>query len=112
LSALRPDDRFACLEQPDRDGFALAALSQAMTIEARGSERFAEVAGRARELARAALADDPAEDPRRPPASGPVFVGGFAFAHDGGSSPSGRRWPPPRSRRPSSPCRASAAKRA
>jgi isochorismate synthase EntC len=87
LRARRPDDRFSCLEQPDRDGFALAALGQAMTTEARGPGRFAEVAAQARALGRAAFADDPAEDPRRPPAAGPVFVGGFAFAHDGGSSP-------------------------
>ena len=87
LHARRPDDRFACLEQPDRDGFVLAGLGEAVTIEARGPGRFAEVAARARELAREALADDPREDPHRPPAAGPVFVGGFAFAHDGGSSP-------------------------
>jgi salicylate biosynthesis isochorismate synthase/menaquinone-specific isochorismate synthase len=87
LAARRPDDRFACLEQPDRDGFTLAALGQATTIEARGPGRFAEVAAQARALGRAAFADDPAEDPRRPPAAGPVFVGGFAFAHDGGASP-------------------------
>jgi isochorismate synthase len=87
LRARRPDDRFACLEQPDRDGFALAALGQAAAIEARGPGRFAEVAAQARELGRSAFADDPAEDSLRPPAAGPVFVGGFAFAHDGGSSP-------------------------
>src|ERR671925_208644 len=33
------------------------------------------------------LGGDPARDPERPPAAGPVFVGGFAFASDGGSSP-------------------------
>jgi salicylate biosynthesis isochorismate synthase/menaquinone-specific isochorismate synthase len=87
LGARRPDDRFACLEQPDRDGFVLAALGQAVVLEARGPERFAEVAARARELGRTAVADELADDPARPPASGPVFVGGFAFAHDGGSSP-------------------------
>jgi isochorismate synthase len=87
LHAKRPDDRFACLEQPDRDGFVLAGLGEAVTIEGRGPDRFADVAERARELAGEALADDPAEDPQRPPAAGPVFIGGFAFAHDGGSSP-------------------------
>ncbi len=87
LAARRPDDRFACLEQPERDGQVLAALGQAEVIEARGPNRFAEVAARARELGRTAVADDPADDPNRPPASGPVFAGGFAFAHDGGSSP-------------------------
>ena len=94
LQARRPDDRFSCLEQPDRDGFALAALGQAMAIEARGPGRFAEVATRARELGRSAIADDPGADPLRPPAAGPVFVGGFAFAHDGGSSPEWSGLPP------------------
>jgi isochorismate synthase len=87
LAARRPDDRFSCLEQPDRDGFVLAALGQAVTIEARGPRRFAELAARARELGRATFADDLAEDPLRPPGAGPVFVGGFAFAHEGGASP-------------------------
>jgi isochorismate synthase len=94
LSARRPDDRFSCLEQPDRDGFVLAGLGEAVTIEARGAGRFAELATRARELGRAAVADDPAEDPGRPPAAGPVFVGGFAFAHNGGSSPEWSSLPP------------------
>jgi isochorismate synthase len=87
LAARRADDRYACLEQPDREGFVLAGLGQAVTLEARGPRRFAEVAARARELGRDAVVDDPGEDPLRPPAAGPVFVGGFAFADDGGSSP-------------------------
>ena len=94
LAARRADDRYACLEQPDRDGFVLAGLGQAMTLEASGPNRFAEVAARARELARSAFADDPAEDPLRPPAAGPVFMGGFAFAGDGGSSPEWSGLPP------------------
>ena len=94
LAARRPEDRYACLEQPDRDGFVLAGLGQAVTLEARGPGRFTEVAARARELGRAAFADDPAGDPLRPPASGPVFTGGFAFADDGGSSPEWSGLPP------------------
>jgi salicylate biosynthesis isochorismate synthase/menaquinone-specific isochorismate synthase len=94
LGARRPDDRFACLEQPDRDGFVLAGLGQTAVIEASGPGRFADVASRARELGRAAFADDPADDPSRPPAAGPVFVGGFAFADDGGSSPEWSGLPP------------------
>jgi isochorismate synthase len=94
LAARRPDDRFSCLEQPERDGFVLAALGQAAALEARGPGRFAEVAVRARELGRSAVADDPAQDPKRPPAAGPVFVGGFAFAHDGGASPEWAGLPP------------------
>jgi isochorismate synthase len=87
LAARRPDDRFFCLEQPERGGFALAALGAAALIEARGPSRFAQAAERARELGRRTLADDPADDPARPPAAGPVFVGGFAFAESGGAGP-------------------------
>jgi isochorismate synthase len=94
LNARRPEDRFACLEQPERDKFVLAGLGEATTIEAHGPGRFEEVATRARELAREALTDDPAEDPSRPPAAGPVFIGGFAFGHDGGSSPEWSGLPP------------------
>jgi len=87
LAARRSGDRFACLEQPDREGFAVAALGQAVVMESSGEGRFADVASRARELGGTAFTDDPADDPDRPPATGPVFVGGFSFAHDGGSSP-------------------------
>ncbi|HEY6779839.1 MAG TPA: isochorismate synthase [Thermoleophilaceae bacterium] len=87
LAARRSDDRFACLEQPDRDGFVLAGLGTAVLLEARGSDRFRETARAARELGRRTLADDPARDPLRPPAAGPVFMGGFAFAADGGQTP-------------------------
>ena len=78
LAAKRGEDRYFCFEQPDRDGFALAGLGQAAVLEASGPNRFAEVAAGARELGRGAAIDD---------ASGPVFVGGFAFADDGGASP-------------------------
>ena len=44
-----------------------------------------------RELGSTIFADDPGADPARPPAAGPVFLGGFAFAHDGGRSP---EWSP------------------
>jgi isochorismate synthase len=87
LAARRADDRFFCLEQPDRDGFALASLGGAAVIEAGGRDRFSNAVARVRELGRSTLADDPADDPLSPPAAGPVFVGGFAFADDGGGSP-------------------------
>jgi len=87
LAARRADDRYFCFEQPDRDGFLVAGIGQATVLEARGAGRFAEVAARVRELGRRALADDPARDRVRPTGSGPVFVGGFAFAPDGGATP-------------------------
>jgi isochorismate synthase len=97
LAARRPErDRYFCFEQPDRDGFALAGLGQAAVLEAGGADRFREVAAAARELGRRTLADDLsgalADDLSGAPAgSGPVFVGGFAFADDGGASP---EWSP------------------
>jgi isochorismate synthase len=87
LRARRPDDRFFCFEQPDRDGFVLAGLGSAVGLQSRGAGRFREVAVRARDLGRRAFLDDAADDPDRPAAAGPVFVGGFAFADDGGSTP-------------------------
>ena len=87
LAARRPDERFFCFEQPDRDGYAVAGIGEAAVLEAGGPERFRGVSEAARELGRCLVADDPARDPTRPPGAGPVFVGGFAFANDGGWSP-------------------------
>ncbi len=87
LRARRPGDRYHCLEQPERGGFALATLGCAIAIEGRGEDRFQEGAAACRRLSSAAERDDGARDTRAPPASGPVFVGGFAFAPEGGSGP-------------------------
>jgi isochorismate synthase len=84
LAARRTTDRYFCFEQPDRDGFALAGLGQAALLEATGPERFKEVAAAARELGRGAITDGLDGVPS---ASGPVFVGGFAFADQGGAAP-------------------------
>src|SRR6476646_6226504 len=51
----RPGERWFCLEQPDREGFALAALGAVHTLEARGPERFVEVAAAWRSLDAAAV---------------------------------------------------------
>jgi len=96
LRARNADDGFWCMEQPDRDGFALAALGQAAVIEREGPDRFAEAARRARDLGRRAFADDPADDRSAPAGSGPVFVGGFAFAPDGGATPEWSSFAPAR----------------
>jgi isochorismate synthase len=87
MRARRPGDRFFCFEQPERDGFVLAGLGCAVALESRGAGRFREVAARARALGRRAFVDDAARDADRPAAAGPVFVGGFAFADDGGTTP-------------------------
>jgi isochorismate synthase len=81
----RPGEAWFVLEQPDRDGSALAAIGSVRTLEARGPERFGQVARRWRALAAVALADEAAG----PPGAGLVALGGFAFAPDGAGSP---RW--------------------
>jgi salicylate biosynthesis isochorismate synthase/menaquinone-specific isochorismate synthase len=88
LAARRADDRFFCFEQPDRDGFALAGLGAAAVVEASGRDRFAEVAEAVR---RRSFVGDPAAE-QSP--FGPVWVGGFAFADDGGLAPEWRSLAP------------------
>jgi isochorismate synthase len=87
LGSRLPGDRWFCMEQPDRDGYAVCGLGVATGVEADGSARFATAAAACRELAGRTFADDPGHDPDRPAGSGPVFLGGFAFAHEGGRSP-------------------------
>lgn len=79
----REGEPWFAFEQPDRGGVALAALGEAVRLEEAGGERFASVADRWREMASRAVGD-PLDDPDR---SGPVAVGGFAFAPEGGGAP-------------------------
>jgi salicylate biosynthesis isochorismate synthase len=79
----RAGESWFAFEQPDRGGAALAALGEAVCLRGSGEERFASVADRWRELAARAVGD-PLDDPDR---SGPVAVGGFAFAPEGGRTP-------------------------
>ncbi len=85
VASRRPGEPWFCLEQPDRDGYAVAAIGSVRTLEARGEDRFATVAKRWSAVAAAALADAP----DGPGGSGLLALGGFAFAPDGGGSP---RW--------------------
>jgi salicylate biosynthesis isochorismate synthase/menaquinone-specific isochorismate synthase len=82
-TARRAGEPWFVLEQPDREGSAVAALGAVRVLEAAGERRFDEVARRWRALVAAALADPP----DGPPGAGLVAVGGFAFAPDGGGSP-------------------------
>jgi salicylate biosynthesis isochorismate synthase/menaquinone-specific isochorismate synthase len=69
-------------EQPDRGRAALAALGEVAHLQASGPDRFAVVAGRWRALVAASVGDPPEGI-----GGGPLAVGGFAFAPEGGSAP-------------------------
>jgi isochorismate synthase len=75
-------DRWLCWEQPDR-GFALAGLGVAHEAASRGVGRFADVAEECLRTGRDAILDEPRG---LPAGAGPVWLGGFAFDAEGGSS--------------------------
>jgi isochorismate synthase len=79
----RAGEPWFLFEQPDRGRAALAGLGETLVLRASGRERFATVADRWRDLSAAAVSD-PADEPA---GSGPVAVGGFSFAPDGGGAP-------------------------
>jgi salicylate biosynthesis isochorismate synthase len=79
----RPGEHWFCLEQPDRDRTALAALGCVRAIEAAGEDRFTRLASRWRSVSSAALTDGP----QQPAGAGLVAVGGLAFAPAGGATP-------------------------
>jgi salicylate biosynthesis isochorismate synthase len=90
LASRRAGEPWLCLEQPDRDAIAVAALGAVRTLEASGPGRFEELAGRWRSVAADALADEVSGAP----AAGLVALGGFAFAPDGGAAPMWRGFAP------------------
>jgi isochorismate synthase len=78
----RADEAWFVFEQPDRRRAALATLGEVAHLSASGRGRFMSVAERWRSLSEAAVTDPP-----EAPGVGPVAVGGFAFAPEGGDSP-------------------------
>jgi isochorismate synthase len=76
-------DRWFCWEQPDR-GFALAGLGVAHEASSRGERRFDDVAEECLRIGGGAVLDEPRG---LPAGAGPVWLGGFAFDPDGGSTP-------------------------
>ena len=79
----RPGEAWFAFEQPDRARAALAGLGEALVLETAGPGRFATLAQRWRELSAAAVGDGASTLP----GDGPIAVGGFAFADDGGRAP-------------------------
>jgi salicylate biosynthesis isochorismate synthase len=83
-------DRWFCWEQPDRE-FALAGLGVAHEASSRGGERFGDVAEECLRIGSGAVLDEPRG---LPAGAGPVWLGGFAFDADGGSTPTWSSLPP------------------
>jgi isochorismate synthase len=79
----RRGEHWFCLEQPDRDRTALAALGCLRAIEASGEDRFGRLASGWGSISSAALTDGP----QQPAGAGLVAVGGLAFAPEGGGTP-------------------------
>ena len=77
----RAGEQWFVFEQPDRGRAALATLGEAAHLSASGTDRFALMADRWREMSAAAVVD-----PTDGLGSGPIAVGGFAFAPDGGDA--------------------------
>ena len=75
-------ERWFCWEQPDRE-FALAGLGVAHEASSRGEGRFGDVAEECLRLGERPVVDQPRG---LPAGAGPVWVGGFAFDPEGGSS--------------------------
>ncbi len=84
------DEPWFVMEQPDRLNSAVAALGCVAALTADGPDRFYTVARQWRALIATAIVDPPAG----PRGSGPVAVGGFAFADDGGRAPHWRGYDP------------------
>jgi isochorismate synthase len=91
FASRRADDRWFCWEQPDRDGFAIAALGSAHEVVSRGPRRFQDVVATCAAIARQRTTDEPAA---LPAGVGPVWVGGFSFDPEGGREAQWASFPP------------------
>ncbi|GAC1524058.1 MAG: isochorismate synthase [Thermoleophilaceae bacterium] len=91
LAARRRGDDYLIYETEE---LQLSCLGKAAAVEARGADRFRGIRDSCRALSATAIATD--SDAQSPPASGPVWVGGFAFAPEGGRSPEWSSFAPAR----------------
>lgn len=91
FSSRSAEERYFVWEQPDRDRFALGGIGSVSTVAGDfGSARFERAARRCSEVLRDAVFEPAVEVP----AAGPVWVGGFAFADDGGTEAQWATLPP------------------
>jgi salicylate biosynthesis isochorismate synthase/menaquinone-specific isochorismate synthase len=85
----REGEPWMLFEQPDRARRALAGLGEAVALEAAGGERFTAVTKSWRALSADAVTGSTGSAAEL----GPLAVGGFSFAPDGGRSPHWRGYP-------------------
>jgi len=85
FASRRPGEPCFCLEQPERESAARAALGCVRAIDTAGAARFERTAVAWRALASGAVCE---------PADGLAAVGGFAFAPSGGAAPPWAPFPP------------------
>jgi isochorismate synthase len=78
----RADDRWFCWEEPGRD-FAVAGVGSVREVVSRGRDRVADLIADTTAFAALRRADEPGE---MPAGAGPLWVGGMAFADEGGAS--------------------------
>jgi salicylate biosynthesis isochorismate synthase/menaquinone-specific isochorismate synthase len=85
----RPGEQWLCIEQPQRAMRAIAALGEAAALRAVGAARFSKLAERWRTLAASAVVDASSAvlESGQEWRGGPLALGGFAFAPDGGHAP-------------------------
>jgi salicylate biosynthesis isochorismate synthase len=91
FAARRADDRYFCWEEPDRGGFAIATLGASHAVVSRGTRRLENLRDDSIAFASRRLADEPAA---LPAGAGPLWVGGMAFAADGGTASHWASLPP------------------
>ncbi len=89
------EERYFLWEQCNRNGFALGAIGSALTVDrGPGPDRFRWATEQLSEAMQGAIFDEAGMDDDAPPATGPVWVGGFSFAPDGCNSYQWRSlWP-------------------
>ena len=91
LASRRADDRYFCWEEPDRDGFSLAAIGSAHEIVSRGVGRVRDLVDDSGEIMRGRLADEPADLPE---GAGALWVGGMSFSAEATGSRTWSSLPP------------------
>jgi len=77
FASRRADDRWFCWEEPDREGFAIAAMGSAHEVVSRGVARFDDLCTDTASITRRRLAAEPNDLPQ---GAGPLWVGGMAFS--------------------------------